>query len=93
MTPPRWGRRSGLSREPVCCALSRLGHNPRMRHTEFWARMDSALGASYARSWAHTFAISELGSRTVEEAFAEGFSPKQVWAAVWRTLDLPFSER
>lgn len=64
-----------------------------MRHTEFWTRMEAALGAGYARSWAHGHAISELGSRTVEEAFAEGYTPKQVWAAVWRTLDLPLSER
>jgi hypothetical protein len=64
-----------------------------MRHTEFWARMDDALGRSYARSWADTFVISELGSRTASEALAAGVPPKEVWAAVWRVLELPPSKR
>ncbi len=64
-----------------------------MRHTEFWARMEAALGPSYARSWAHQFVIGELGERTVEEALAAGEPPKAVWAAVHRVLELPASER
>ncbi|WP_110205692.1 DUF3046 domain-containing protein [Nocardioides daejeonensis] len=64
-----------------------------MRHTEFWALMEQALGAGYARSWADRQSITELGSRTVEEAFAAGESPKQVWAAVRRHLELPDSWR
>jgi hypothetical protein len=63
-----------------------------MRHTEFWARLDAALGPAYSRSWAGTFVITELG-RTAEEALAAGVPPKQVWAAVWRALELPPSER
>jgi Protein of unknown function (DUF3046) len=64
-----------------------------MRHTEFWARMESALGTTYARSWAHQFVISELGERTVAQALDAGVPPKTVWAAVWRALGLPASER
>lgn len=60
-----------------------------MRHTEFWSRMETALGGSYARTWADLTVIGELGSRTVAEALAAGEPPKVVWAAVWRTLDLP----
>ena len=63
-----------------------------MRHTEFWARLDHALGPQ-ARSWAELFVLTELGGRTVEEALAAGVPPKQVWAAVWRVLELPESER
>jgi Protein of unknown function (DUF3046) len=37
--------------------------------------------------------IAELGGRTASEALAAGVPPKQVWAAVWRVLDLPASER
>jgi hypothetical protein len=37
--------------------------------------------------------ISDLGHRTVAEALAAGESPKQVWLAVWRRLELPPSER
>lgn len=64
-----------------------------MRHTEFWARMDHALGATYARSWARSFVIGELGGRTATEALDAGVPPKEVWAAVWRTLELPASQK
>jgi hypothetical protein len=64
-----------------------------MRHTEFWARMEAALGPSYARAWASQFVIAELGERTVTEALDGGEPPKAVWAAVWKVLELPASER
>ena len=64
-----------------------------MRHTEFWARMDAALGESYARSWADMHVMAELGGRTASEALADGVPPKEVWAAVWQTLGLPASQR
>ena len=64
-----------------------------MRHTEFWARLDEALGSAYSRTGADTFVIGELGGRTTAEALAAGEPPKRVWAAVWRALDLPASKR
>ena len=64
-----------------------------MRHTEFWTRMESALGRVYARTWAHEHVMSHLEGRTVDEAFAAGESPKRVWLAVWETLGLPAAER
>lgn len=64
-----------------------------MRHTEFWARMESALGPAYARAWSRQQVIGALGGRTVAEALDAGVSPKSVWHAVWETLDLPSSER
>lgn len=64
-----------------------------MRHTEFWSRLEAVLGESYAHFWAGQMVMSELGGRTVEEAFAAGTPPKQVWRAVHRVLDLPASER
>ena len=64
-----------------------------MRHTEFWERMDAALGPAYAHAWAEQFVIGELGSRTAQEALAAGVPPKQVWAAVWRVLELPAVDR
>jgi hypothetical protein len=60
-----------------------------VRHTEFWARMEDALGPTYARSWAELFVMAELDGRTATEALAAGVPPKRVWAAVWRTLELP----
>lgn len=64
-----------------------------MRHTEFWDRMDAALGPAYARSWASLYVIAELDGRTAEQALAAGVAPKEVWRAVWATLELPARER
>lgn len=64
-----------------------------MKHTEFWERLDAALGPAYSRSWASMFVLTELDGRTVDEALAAGVSPKQVWRAVWAALDLPARER
>ncbi|WP_028651881.1 DUF3046 domain-containing protein [Nocardioides halotolerans] len=64
-----------------------------MRHTEFWERMEQALGPAYHRSWASQFVMAELGERTAQEALDAGVPPKQVWAAVWRALELPARER
>ena len=64
-----------------------------MRHTEFWARLDAVLGRSYSRTWAELTVVRDLDGRTTQEALDAGVAPKQVWAAVWRQLELPESER
>lgn len=64
-----------------------------MRHTEFWSRMEQALGSGYYRAWADQFVIAELGGRTAREALDAGVPPKEVWAAVWRALGLPAKDR
>ncbi|MCW2710262.1 MAG: hypothetical protein JWQ67_1781 [Marmoricola sp.] len=64
-----------------------------MRHTEFWARMEQALGTAYARSWAEQHVLGGLGERTVVEALDAGEPPKKVWRAVWAELGLPARER
>lgn len=64
-----------------------------MRYTELWARLEGVLGPAYAGSWATTQVIGTLGSRTVVAALDDGYSPQEVWRAVWDTLGLPASER
>ena len=64
-----------------------------MRHTEFWARMEDALGPAYAQVWADQQVLADLDHRTVSEALAAGETPKRVWRAVWERLELPASER
>ncbi|HYG93862.1 MAG TPA: DUF3046 domain-containing protein [Nocardioides sp.] len=64
-----------------------------MRHTELWERLDRHLGVSYASVWADQIVIGDLDHRTVREALDAGVPPKQVWAAVWKVLELPASER
>jgi hypothetical protein len=61
--------------------------------TVFWAQMADQLGATYADSFARDFVISELGSRTVHQALADGVAAKDVWAAVCSALELPSSAR
>jgi hypothetical protein len=77
--------------------VRRLGEPPytlqAMRHTEFWARMEQALGRAYARSWAEQQVLGALGGRTVVEALEAGQPPKEVWHAVWEQLELPASQR
>ena len=64
-----------------------------MRHTEFWERMEHALGIDYMRMWAESFVMADLGQRTAQEALDAGVAPKQVWRAVWSALSLPDSEK
>lgn len=64
-----------------------------MRHTEFWQRMDDALGSSYSRIWADQQVLSELEEQTVSQALESGVAPKQVWRAVWARLELPLNQR
>ncbi len=63
-----------------------------MRHTEFWERMERALGRGYMRVWAEPFVIADLGRRTAQEALDAGVAPKEVWRAVWAVLELPETE-
>lgn len=64
-----------------------------MRYTEFWARMERALGKGYDHVWAEQFVMADLGRRTAQQALDDGVPPKQVWATVHRALELPESER
>lgn len=64
-----------------------------MRHTEFWTRMETALGSTYARVWARQHVLSGLGGRTVEEALAAGEEPKRIWRVVHAALELPARDR
>jgi len=59
-----------------------------MRLTDMWERLDEALGAGYARSWAVDFHIPELSGRTVEQALADGEDTQTIWRAVHQTLEL-----
>ncbi|MCW2813676.1 MAG: hypothetical protein JWN84_1131 [Nocardioides sp.] len=64
-----------------------------MRHTEFWARLEQALGTGYYRTWASQFVMADLDRRTAQEALDAGVEPKRVWAACWQALGLPDRER
>lgn len=55
--------------------------------------MEHHLGESYARVWADQVVMGVLDGRTASEALDAGVAPKQVWRAVWATLELPDTER
>jgi hypothetical protein len=64
-----------------------------MRLTEFWDRMYTHFGETYAESFARDHVIEELGSHTVQQALAHGVEAKDVWRAVVDSAGLPESER
>lgn len=64
-----------------------------MRHTEFWARLEHALGKAYAGAWAEQVVLADIGGRTVRDALDAGVPPKEVWLAVWRHLELPVGDK
>jgi hypothetical protein len=51
--------------------------------------MEEQFGSAYAASVAHDQALPPLGSRTVEQALAEGVAPKRIWRAVCEVFDCP----
>jgi len=65
----------------------------RVRLTEFWDRMRAQFGDVYADSVAKDHVLSELGSRTVNQALADGEDVKVVWRAVCEAFRIPEQRR
>ncbi len=64
-----------------------------MRYTEFWDRLEQALGTVYYKTWADQQVIGELDGRTPTQALDAGEDPRRVWRAVWAVLELPDRDR
>jgi hypothetical protein len=64
-----------------------------VRLTEFWRRLEEALGEGYARSWAADFHITALGGLTVLEAIDAGIETVDIWRAAHAALGLPAALR
>ncbi|MDR2255101.1 MAG: DUF3046 domain-containing protein [Arthrobacter sp.] len=60
-----------------------------MRLSEFWRLMDGEFGSASGRHLAATMALTELGSRTADEALEAGENPREVWLAVCRAKEVP----
>lgn len=65
----------------------------RVRLTEFWRRMDTRFGVTYARSYAADMVLSTLGGRTVLQALEQGEDAKTVWRAVCDATGATAAER
>jgi Protein of unknown function (DUF3046) len=61
----------------------------RVRLTEFWERMRRQFGDTYAESVAKDQVLPGLGSRTVNQALADGEDAKVVWRAVCEAFRVP----
>ena len=86
MRPPSAGRRPAWARRPS-------GSLARVRLTEFWERMRAQFGEVYADSVAKDHVLSSLGSRTVNQALADGEEVKVVWRAVCEAFRIPERRR
>jgi hypothetical protein len=51
--------------------------------------MGAQFGDSYAGSVAKDYVLAGLGSRTVEQALADGVEVKAIWRAVCEAFDVP----
>jgi hypothetical protein len=72
---------------------SRRASLARVRLTEFWEKMRAQFGEAYAESVAKDHALSALGSRTVNQALADGEDAKVVWRAVCEAFRIPERKR
>jgi hypothetical protein len=61
--------------------------------TVFWERMRRQFGDSYAASVAKDYVLADLGSRTVDQALADGVEAKDVWRAVCEAFEIPEKSR
>ena len=55
--------------------------------------MDDEFGAAYAGTVARNHSMRTLGSRTAEEALADGVPPRTVWLALCEDMDVPEERR
>ncbi len=60
-----------------------------MRLTAFWEKMRAQFGEAYADSVAKDQVLAGLGSRTVNQALADGEDVKAVWRAVCEAFRVP----
>jgi hypothetical protein len=55
--------------------------------------MRAQFGDAYAESVAKDHVLGNLGSRTVQQALADGTDTKTIWRAVCETFNVPESRR
>jgi hypothetical protein len=60
-----------------------------VRLTAFWEKMRAQFGEAYADSVAKDHVLAGLGSRTVNQALADGEDVKAVWRAVCEAFRVP----
>ena len=56
--------------------------SPQLRISDLRERITLSFGDAWAPSFSADIALSELGSKSVNEALAAGFEPDVIWKAV-----------
>ena len=56
-----------------------------MRISDLRERIELSFGADWAPSFCKVIAISELGSKSVDEALRDGYEPHDIWKALCRS--------
>lgn len=56
-----------------------------MRISDLRERIELSFGAEWAPSFCKDIAISELGSRTVDESLRDGLEPHDIWKALCKS--------
>ena len=56
-----------------------------MRISDLRERIELSFGADWAPSFCKDIAISELGSKSVDEALRDGYEPNDIWKALCRS--------
>ena len=55
-----------------------------MRISDLRERIELSFGTDWAPSFCKDIAISELGSKSVDEALRDGYEPHDIWKALCR---------
>ena len=93
MGPTCWRRYSAADNGSALVGLAGAASLTRVRLTEFWAKMRAQFGDTYAESVAKDYVLAALGSRTVNQALADGVDTKVVWRAVCEAFRIPERRR
>lgn len=60
-----------------------------MRLSEFWRLVGDEFGETSGRHLTATMSLTELGSRTADQALEDGEDPRRVWMALCGMKDVP----
>jgi len=55
-----------------------------MRISDLRERSEHSFGTEWAPSFSNDIEISELGTRSVDEALRDGYEPHEIWKALCR---------
>ena len=64
-----------------------------MRLREFYALLDEVFGTEYARTLAREMVLTDLDSRTSDQALGDGVDPRDVWHALCDAMDVEPARR